>query len=310
MLLYGSSLSRRVPLYVRTVTLSLLFLYIVRNTREAIKIRFRARQVRTYVYRRCENAYVREWLHYTGEERVSRRVAGSSTARASGQIISQLADHVYIPCLICKHSQPLVGQIQNVTYVDVKRLDECLQIERLSHYAKATVTHLHILETVSKFTTYGSVAILEEDTVNLYDSTKDVGPFPVTSLIDSLRKERWKILRLGYKPFFLRDNTKFRNMFPLFKACPEQCKCFKFHDKACLMPHGGCDMRSSDAYIIKRSAISDLVQAISEGNVVDVHAMRSITPQSFLVPQLNFQNGQSIEDDKQLAERFHKLCTN
>jgi len=236
-------------------------------------------------------------------------VNASDPIRLSERIIYELADYVYILCVRCDSSGLPLGSTGKTTFVHAHVLDDCLHISHSTHYVKASIAHAHILETASKHTTHAAIAVLEEDTFSEFDYSGYVGSLPTAELLESLRGANWRILRLGYKPFFLIDNTVFTNILPFLpKSCGPECTCSKFHEQACMMYGRGCDMRSSDAYIIRRNALSDLRKAIETGNVIDVHAMQAISPQAFLVPQLNFQSGQSIQASRQLAETFKDIC--
>ena len=294
---------------LNTLFLALMLVYFARNARERSKIYFRARGIRSYVYRQCPDAYVRAHSYfYASDEGNSSSSTDNAPSNLSHQIISELSDQVYILCLRCDSSRIPVGSEQKTTFVQAQRLDTCLQISHLSHYVKVSIAHAHILETVRTSTTHSAVAILEEDTRSEGEYTTYIDSLSTAELLESLRNKNWKILRLGYKPYFLIDNTRLSNMLSLPKLCRPECKCSKFHENACIMRHRGCDMRSSDAYIIRRNVLSELGRAIETGHVIDVHAMRAVSQQAFLVPQLNFQSAQTIEGSRQLAKTFEDIC--
>jgi len=121
--------------------------------------------------------------------------------------------------------------------------------------------------------------------------------------------QQWEVVRLGYKPYFFVDSTKFRSVLPLPWSCPGNCKCTRFHSSACVMHKSGCDMRSSDAYILKRSSFQSTIEMVkSTGGIIDVEILRSISPQVFILPQLTFQESQSEWSQTQLAKAFEALC--
>ena len=309
MRLCKQSTSKAKLLYVNALFLALTLVFIVRNARERLKIFFRARGIRSYVYRQCPDAYLRAHSYlYTRDEGNSSSSRDSSPTSLCGRIISELSEHVYILCLRCDSSRIPVGSEKKTTFVQAQRLDTCLQLSHLSHYVKVSLAHAHILETVRTSTTHSAVAILEEDTRSEVEYTTYIDSLSTAELLESLRNKNWKILRLGYKPYFLVDNTRLSDMLSLPKLCRPECKCSKFHDNACIMHRGGCDMRSSDAYIIRRNVLSELGRAIETGHVIDVHAMRAVSQQAFLVPQLNFQSAQTIEASRQLAKTFEDIC--
>jgi len=309
MRLYKQATSKAKLVHVNSLFLALTLVYIARIARERWKIHFRATGIRSYVYRQCPDAYVRARSYfYSSDEAKSRSSTDRDPNSLSERIISELSEQVYILCVHCNSSRIPVGSEKKTTFVQAQQLDACLQLSHLSHYVKVSIAHAHILETVRTSTTHSAVAVLEEDTISVGDYTTYTDSYPTAELLESLRNENWKILRLGYKPYFLVDNTRLSNMLSLPKSCHPKCKCSKFHEHACTMYHRGCDMRSSDAYIIRRHALTELGRAIETGHVIDVHAMRAVSQQAFLVPQLNFQSAQTIEGSRKLAKIFEEIC--
>ena len=75
------------------------------------------------------------------------------------------------------------------------------------------------------------------------------------------------------------------------------------------MQQPGCDMRSSDAYILMRSSFQSIIDMVkSTGGIIDVEILRSTSPQVFMLPQLTFQESQSERSQMRLATAFESLC--
>ena len=100
----------------------------------------------------------------------------------------------------------------------------------------------------------------------------------------------WSMIRFGFRSYFLEKTSR--------EPCLTECRCYIKHDTArefCKLSKPGCDMRSSDFYVIHKtsyapllSKLLDLKQANSK-RIIDTAPMRSLANQWLILPQASIQ---------------------
>ena len=59
--------------------------------------------------------------------------------------------------------------------------------------------------------------------------------------------KEWYMLRMGYRPLTIESS-------PDMEECPGECRCEQVGSLLCYLATAGCDLRSSDAYLIHSRA--------------------------------------------------------
>ena len=263
-------------------------------------------EIRAYTYVVCESAYIRAQDLMLSTDVVLSAGRLRSLHNDTIELFKDLADHIFIICLQCASIRLPDSLLSKTTFVQADRLDRCLRVDHLAHYVKVTLTHAHIIERALLMSPYSRVGIIEEDVLSLAQSPEIRTE---TGLTRSLKMQQWEVVRLGYKPYFFVDSKRYRSALRLSWSCPSICKCTRFHRNACVMRLSGCDMRSSDAYILAPSSFQSTIDRVkSTGGIIDVHILQSISPQVFILPQLTFQESQPERLQMHLAAKFDNLC--
>ena len=118
-------------------------------------------------------------------------------------------------------------------------------------------------------------------------------------------------IQLGFRPYFLENASR--------EPCPFECRCFIKQNMArefCKLPKSGCDLRSSDFYVVHEKSYAvllpkllDLKQANSK-RIIDTAPMRSFANQWLILPQASIQTKLDIPMDYQigLGALYVKKC--
>lgn len=227
--------------------------------------------------------------------------------------IAHLADHIYIICQHCRLSIPPSWR-GKTTFVRGKTLDKCIDVSHKDHWHRASYTHAHALVDALN-SHHDTVAIIEEDI-----HTRDVANGPaglnvlyehMNNLQETMEKHPyWNILRVGYRPYMFEGKPDCYSKIEQQGVCPNVCRCERVNEFTCIMRHAGCDVRSSDFYLIRKPAMRKLIEGIQKDWTVDCQAMSAIDKQIFVIPQLSFQRSLDINIRKQLdhAEQFSAMC--
>ena len=243
----------------------------------------------------------------------------STATRPVPKLISHMlsfVDHIYI---ISLHSCSLAlpeSLFSRTTCVHGKVLDSCAPREYLqgrqrgSHALKVTFTHAVTMQ-LAMNAGYSNVAIIEDDLEFISGRTEKFSKLVVSQFAALLHSKSWAIIRFGFRPYFLQTAGS--------KPCPKNCRCrisskYGFH--LCELRQHGCDMRSSDFYIIDANYIPIFQHAMldrtrsNEDRIVDAYPMRSIRKQWFFIPQVSFQRVLDIPIDYQVGSGslFIKKC--
>ena len=227
--------------------------------------------------------------------------------------IAHLADHIYIICQHCRLNIPPSWR-GKTTFVRGKTLDKCIDVSYKDHWHRASYTHAHALVDALN-SHHDTVAIIEEDV-----HTRDVANGPaglnvlynhMNNLQETMEKHPdWNILRVGYRPYMFEGKPDCYSKIEQQGVCPKVCRCERVNEFTCIMNHAGCDVRSSDFYLIRTPAMRKLIEGIQKDWTVDCQAMSAIDKQIFVIPQLSFQRNLDINIRKQLdhAEQFSAIC--
>ena len=227
--------------------------------------------------------------------------------------IANLADHVYILCTKCSLMIPSAWQ-DKASFVHGHKIDECLQTQNADHWHKASFSHAHALMDALK-KGFGTVAIIEEDvlTRDLADGNEGLQLLykNMANLRQALKAEpQWQTVRAGYRTMFIDRPWESRSKLAEGETCPRSCLCDRVNDFTCIMRAAGCDMRSSDFYLVRKESMQRIIDGVYRGFTVDCEALGDVGNQIYLTPQLSFQSNLDINIKKQLdmSSQFVEKC--
>jgi len=220
-------------------------------------------------------------------------------------------DHVFVLGVeACYTSFPRTF-IGRATCVIGRQLDTCAPTSFTQgaylHAMKVSFAHATVLYLARK-ARYKHIAVIEDDIIVRNDVFSESLVHNFHSLLVT---NKWSVIRFGYRPYFLEQSSR--------EHCPSKCRCQIRQDiseQFCELSLAGCDLRSSDFYVISaryydslRSAILDLRQADSK-RIVDTRPMRQLERQWLLLPQASIQTTLDIPVDYQigLSALYVKKC--
>lgn len=220
-------------------------------------------------------------------------------------------DHIFVLSYYsCKTTLPPAFS-GRATCVVGRKLDACAPQAYIrgsyTHAMKVSFMHATVLYLAQRYR-YEHIAVLEDDVVIRHDA---LSVNLVREFRALLKSNAWSIVRFGFRPYFLEESSR--------EKCPSKCRCeIKKHIGAqfCELSRAGCDMRSSDFYMIRKryyeslqSQILDLKQANSK-RIIDTHPMRQFAKQWLLLPQISIQTKLDIPIDAQigLSALYVKKC--
>ena len=162
---------------------------------------------------------------------------------------------------------------------------------------KVTFAHAFIIAKAYEFK-YSTIAVIEEDAIFL---RRNFSSSVLESFALLLSTRDWGLIRLGFRPYFLQTNA--------VAPCPRKCRCIigRFGENLCELRFPGCDMRSSDAYIINMNHYVKLkgmllnLRVPNANRIIDTVPMRSMQPQWILLPQASFQTTLDVPLDYQVG---------
>lgn len=237
----------------------------------------------------------------------------SDDAPFSTQISEMLLtiDHVFVLSIdMCETKLPKSFSGRASCVVGTK-IDACAPREFIrgpyTHAMKVSFTHAAVLHLATK-ANYRHVAVLEDDVAVRRGVFSEHLVPDFGNVLDS---STWSVIRFGFRPYFLEKTSRER--------CPTECRCYIKHDTArefCKLSKPGCDMRSSDFYVIHKnsyapllSKLLDLKQANSK-RIIDTAPMRSLANQWLILPQASIQRKLDIPIDYQigLGALYVKKC--
>ena len=272
-----------------------------------------------YSYLFCINNNNRRLVEKRFQEAVdtchgfSQPLGVSNNAPFATQILEILLtiDHVFVLSLgVCEMKLPKSFAGRATCIVGTK-VDACAPKEFVrgphTHAMKVSFMHATVLY-LAKKANLRHVALVEDDVVVRHgvfseNLSPDFGKI--------LNSTTWSMIRLGFRPYFLENASR--------EPCPFECRCFIKQNMArefCKLPKSGCDLRSSDFYVLHEksyavllSKLLDLKQANSK-RIIDTAPMRSFANQWLILPQASIQTKLDIPMDYQigLGALYVKKC--
>ncbi len=191
---------------------------------------------------------------------------------------------------------------QSGTCVIGKALDDCAPKHFMKgahvHALKVTFSHAAVLKQALD-SGFKNIAVLEDDVAFIPRSYSADLDQQFSRLLSS---NSWSMIRLGFRAYFLESSA--------IPPCPHVCRC-SFHagigDHFCELRNAGCDLRSSDLYILNSRHFSQLQRLLLDlrqanpKRIVDVYPMRALAKQWIMLPQVSFQRQLDIPLDYQLG---------
>lgn len=220
-------------------------------------------------------------------------------------------DHVFVLSFnSCETNLPQAFS-GRATCVIGRKLDMCAPYAYIrglyTHAMKVSFTHAAVLYLAQR-AQYKHIAVLEDD---IFIRSDALSVNSVREFRALLASNAWSIVRFGFRPYFLEASSR--------DHCPLKCQCEikkNISQQFCKLSRAGCDMRSSDFYVIReryyeslRSKILDLKQVNLE-RIVDSRPMRLFTKQWLYLPQTSIQIKLDIPIDYQigLGALYVKKC--
>ena len=220
-------------------------------------------------------------------------------------------DHIFVMSFdSCKTTLPQAFS-GRATCVVGRKLDVCVPRAYIrgsyTHAMKVSFMHATVLH-LAQNSRYEHIAVLEDDVIIRQDAFSDNLVQEFRALLAS---NAWSIVRFGFRPYFLEESSR--------EHCPSKCRCdIKKHisEQFCELSRAGCDIRSSDFYVIReqyyeplRLKILDLKRTNFD-RIVDSRPMRHFTKQWLYVPQISIQSKLDIPIDYQigLGALYVKKC--
>jgi len=120
----------------------------------------------------------------------------------------------------------------------------------------------------------------------------------------------WQTIRLGYRTMFIDRPWESASKIIGDEKCPKMCLCDRVNDFTCVMRSKGCDMRSSDFYLVRKESFDPIIESIYRGHTIDCEALAQVKNQIFVTPQISFQKtlDLSVEKQMELSEKFATAC--
>lgn len=222
-----------------------------------------------------------------------------------------LVEHIFVISLEGCNSRFPPWVASRSTCIHGKVLDNCTPKKftdgDFEHAMKVTFTHAAII-TLSMDAGYKTIAVLEDD---LAFVDRDFSFVAAEKFSQLLASNAWNMIRFGFRPYFLQLSGT--------SHCPSSCRCvtsYLYGEHFCELRNPGCDMRSSDLYILPsynflsfRERLLDL-RLPNTKRIVDVHPMRAYGKQWILLPQISYQQTLDIPADYQIGAGalFVKKC--
>jgi len=220
-------------------------------------------------------------------------------------------DHIFVLSLdFCSLQLPKAFS-GRATCILGGKLDSCAPSSFIRgpyvHAMKVSFMHAAVLS-IAHTAQYKHVAVIEDDVVVRH------GIFSESIVSDFhrlLHSPTWSIIRFGFRPYFLEESS--------IKRCPSRCRCklqTQVAEEFCQLTSSGCDLRSSDFYVIHerlytplQAKILDLKQPNSK-RIVDTSPLRHFTKQWLILPQVSIQATLDIPLDYQIGigALFIKKC--
>ena len=243
--------------------------------------------------------------------------------------LASFADAVYMLCMECDGIVAPSAWRGKVLLVNGKIIDECVKDGDLDHWHRASFSHA-VAVAHAALRGRNVVAVVEDDarsdfTVSFDDDEFErlrqlVRPDLTRALVssndgvdthapmDAAHAWSWNFLRFGYRPYQMEEAAAAGGVAHP-EACPEQCACERTSAHSCLISQSGCDLRSSEAYLINRGAFADFTHRL-QGGVVDYDVLQSFPKMMVLSPMVSYQENldSSMDAQRDLQRRFGRSC--
>lgn len=215
-----------------------------------------------------------------------------------------LADQVYVICVDCAGLLIPERIAHKTLLVDGKIYDACDQADSigLDHYKRASLSHgAAIADALIK--QFGKVAIVEDDSTSPEgEHAVTLEPSDLHGFAQAMKQEDWSFFRMGWRQFTLEMNPTME--------CPQECKCDVRTSKLCFVSNGGCDLRSSDSYIISERYYRWTLDKLINGGTVDYDVLPRAPGVLLTLPILSTQKRLDINIEHQAAvsDLFMERC--
>jgi hypothetical protein len=215
-----------------------------------------------------------------------------------------LADQVYVICVDCAGLLIPEPIAHKTLLVDGKIYDACDQADNigLDHYKRASLSHgAAIADALIK--QFGKVAIVEDDSTSPDgEHAVTLAPTDLEGFAQAMKQNDWSFFRMGWRQFTL-------EMDPTLE-CPQECKCDVRTSKLCFVSNGGCDLRSSDSYIISERYYRWTLDKLINGGTVDYDVLPRAPGVLLTLPILSTQKRLDINIEHQAAvsQLFMERC--
>ena len=214
-----------------------------------------------------------------------------------------------------------------------------------SHYTRVSIAHGMIIKH-AKESGFKHITVIEDDTefndeIDVKDETvEDVmkllaGDAAATSALGRVKLEHkdfngesidWNVLRPAFRP----------HLFEKFEArpsqsgvgwvevttgvrddiiCPVQCHCLnvRMEGQLCMLTSSGCDLRSSDMYILHSRAYDEMLDVLFTGTsdtIIDHFVLQNMEHTWLIHPSLTIQNNLDIDNELQrdVQKLFEQKC--
>lgn len=247
------------------------------------------------------------------ESELGKTPAGFTKFSAHSTKLADLADHIYILCMKCSLNIPREWKGKS-SFVHGLKIDKCLQTEGVNHWLKASFSHAHAMMDAIK-QGYQTIAIVEEDVItrDLADRNEGLRVLyeNMAHMRDAMKRTPdWKTIRLGYRTMFIDRPWESTSKIVGDEKCPSVCRCNRLNAFTCVMRDKGCDMRSSDFYLVRKEAFEPIIESVYRGRTIDCEALSQVSNQIFVTPQLSFQSNLDLSLEKQLSlsSAFVQAC--
>jgi len=226
------------------------------------------------------------------------------------EILTEI-DHVFMlsfePCELALPEQ----LARRATCIVGSELDKCAPSRYIAgeftHAMKVSFAHAAMIE-ISQRARYRHVAIIESDAIF---TSAELSVDAVTGFKNILRADDWNLIRFGYRPYFSEESSR--------KRCARSCRCYmdtRFSQDFCKLDGTGCDIRSSDFYLIHSSVFGQLKAKLldlrnpNSKRIIDTWPIRTTSKQWLLVPHGTVQRTLDIPFDYQigLQSLYVKKC--
>lgn len=225
----------------------------------------------------------------------------------AGARLALLGQHVYIICMKCNRLEIPPEWAGHVTTVHGSDIDPCYSRNGADHWRKASMSHVHAMLD-AKVNGYETITIMEEDAMTKDLTAEDINIEELLGLLSS--DQSWNTVRLGYRPYFFEQQAVTIGREGVTFRCPAACSCAKLSENACIIQNAGCDMRSSDFYVVRMSQANAIRHSVKSGSTIDMQALRALRKQVYVLPQVSVQVKLDRSENQQtnMANRFRQLC--